>query len=95
MRRTRNLLLTSMFAVIVFWMGITMGEAQCKKNIIAALKSNDTKAAAFLWHELQKAGVKVERQPLYLLSIMKSLLNRRDIEGAEYFLDKIIALMGD
>lgn len=94
MRRTRNLLLTSMFAVIVFWMGITMGEAQCKKNIIAALKSNDTKTANFLWYELQKAGVEVMKQPLFFLSVAKSHLKRGDLEAVQYNLDRIIELMG-
>lgn len=94
MRRTTLLLSVSILAIVIFWMGLIMGEEIHKQNIVAALKSNDTKAAAFMWYKLKEDGVDITKHPLYRATAIKSYLKRGNVEAAMINLNMLIDLLG-
>lgn len=94
MRRTTLLLLASLLAIVIFWMGFIMGEEIKRRDIIQALKDNDTKAALFMWHELKEGGVDVTKHPLFFLSFAKSFAKKGNMDAVNFNLNKAIELLG-
>lgn len=93
-RATILLLLGSSLAVLIFMMGFIMGKEIYKRKIIAALKDDDTKTAAFTWVEMKGQGIDVTKDPLFFLSMAKSFLKKGDLEGVKFNLDKMVELLG-
>lgn len=94
MRKTTPLLLGSSLAIVIFWMGFIMGEEINRRNIIQALKDNDTKAAMTMLYELKKDGMDVTKMPIYRAAAIKSYLKRGNVDAAMINLNMLIDLLG-
>lgn len=93
MKRLRSVTLIAAYTVLVFLMGLIMGEGQFKTKINDALTARDTMSAVKIWYEMQRAGIDVTKEPLYFISIAMSFAKRGNTEGVNFNLMKAVELL--
>ena len=94
MKKANRLLVLGLLAALIFWMGLAMGEGNCRQKIVESLKAGNMHDANKIWYQLQESGEDITKNPLFLVCKCIAHLNNKCEDGVRLNLNRLVDIYG-